>query len=142
MQGPIPVVELPLVEPVVLVESPVEPVDDALTGEVVPSVPLLLPDVELDPSDALIVPLSVWPPLPVGVPDPLLGEAVIAFVVPRPGSSLHERALQRHCADALDSGLAPQRVLFVNSLPRTETGKVRKQDLAETLHPSTQDNTA
>ncbi|MFO1336995.1 MAG: class I adenylate-forming enzyme family protein [Burkholderiaceae bacterium] len=78
----------------------------------------------------------------VGVPDPLLGEAVVAFVVPRPGSSLHARALQRHCADTLDSGLAPQRVLFVNSLPRTETGKVRKQDLAQTLHPSTQENTA
>ncbi|HJV72537.1 class I adenylate-forming enzyme family protein [Ideonella sp.] len=70
----------------------------------------------------------------VGVPDPLLGQAIVAYLVPAPGRVPSEREVIRHCMDRLDNGVAPQRVVFVDTLPKTDSGKVRKADLA-TLHP-------
>lgn len=65
-----------------------------------------------------------------GEPDPLLGEAVVAWIVPRPGPAPTERDVLRHCAAHLEPHMVPKRVRFVSSLPRTLTGKVSKKDLA------------
>lgn len=66
----------------------------------------------------------------VGMPDALLGEAVKAFVVLQPGHSLTERDVIRHCLTKLESFMAPKQVVFVDSLPKTDTGKIKKTDLA------------
>ncbi len=67
----------------------------------------------------------------VGVPDPLLGESVWAFVVPEPGATLREADLMEHCRAELEPGEIPQRIRFVPDLPRTSTGKPRKTDLRQ-----------
>jgi amino acid adenylation domain-containing protein len=66
----------------------------------------------------------------VGVPDTVLGEAIKAFVTLRPGATLTERDVIRHCLSNLESFMAPKSVEFVDSLPKTDTGKVRKMGLA------------
>lgn len=71
----------------------------------------------------------------VGVPDPLLGEAVVAWIVPRQGHQPTERDVIRHCMDRLEAGTAPQRVVFASTLPRTDSGKVRRQQLAAMTSP-------
>jgi long-chain acyl-CoA synthetase len=71
-----------------------------------------------------------------GVPDPLLGEAIVAWVAPRPGRRLTEREVVRHCKDQLDAGMAPQRVVFVDALPKTDSGKVCKRALAAAASPN------
>ena len=62
----------------------------------------------------------------VGVPDALWGEAVAAFVVREPGSSLDASSIVAHCKGHLASYKKPKHVRFVDSLPRTTVNKVSK----------------
>jgi amino acid adenylation domain-containing protein len=66
----------------------------------------------------------------VGVPDPVLGEAVKAFVTLKPGVELTEREVIRYCLAHLESFMAPKHVAFVAELPKTDTGKIKKTGLA------------
>lgn len=65
----------------------------------------------------------------IGVPDDLLGQAVKAFVTLKPGVAMSERDVIRHCLARLESYMAPKSVVFVDDLPRTDSGKIRKLDL-------------
>jgi non-ribosomal peptide synthetase component E (peptide arylation enzyme) len=74
----------------------------------------------------------------VAMPHERLGETVCAYVVSRPGQALDFAQLQ---ACMLASGVArqkhPEKLVLVDSLPRTASGKVRKdrlrQDIRERL---------
>jgi acyl-CoA synthetase (AMP-forming)/AMP-acid ligase II len=66
----------------------------------------------------------------IGVPDALLGEAVKAFVALRPGFTYSERDVIRYCLSKLESFMAPKHVEFVGSLPKTDTGKIKKTGLS------------
>ena len=65
----------------------------------------------------------------VGVPDEEFGQRLRAFVVRRPGSRLSERGVRDHVRAHLARHKVPAKVVFVDALPRTTTGKVRKRDL-------------
>ncbi|WP_171020148.1 class I adenylate-forming enzyme family protein [Hydrogenophaga sp. 2FB] len=65
-----------------------------------------------------------------GTPDDRMGHAVKAFVRLRDGAVLSEREVIRHCLARLDSWMAPKTVAFVDELPLTESGKLRRRDLA------------
>jgi long-chain acyl-CoA synthetase len=62
----------------------------------------------------------------IGVSDPLLGEAVKAFVILKTGVLLTERDVIRHCLAHLESFMVPKTVIFVDELPKTDTGKIKK----------------
>ena len=70
----------------------------------------------------------------LGVPDELLGEAVAALVVPRPGSHarLPEQIL-RLTKEKLPLPLQPRVVRLVETLPRSAAGKVQRPALKELL---------
>lgn len=65
----------------------------------------------------------------IGVPDDLLGQAVKAFVVAEEGRILEERQLQRECQRRLENFMVPKNIVIVPSLPRTDTGKLKKAAL-------------
>lgn len=65
----------------------------------------------------------------IGVPDPMLGQAVKAYVTLKPGATLTERDIVRHCLNQLESYMAPKSVVFLADMPRTDSGKIRKLDL-------------
>jgi acyl-CoA synthetase (AMP-forming)/AMP-acid ligase II len=65
----------------------------------------------------------------VGVPHPLLGQAVKAVIVVKAGCSLEARDVQRHCAANLEDFMVPSIVEFRDELPKNERGKVLKREL-------------
>ena len=67
----------------------------------------------------------------VSVPDDRWGESVRAVVVPRAGTEITEAELIQHCRDRLGGFQCPRTVSFVETLPRTATGKVLKRTLRE-----------
>lgn len=67
----------------------------------------------------------------VGVPDDEWGEALVAYVVPRPGHAVSRANLIDHCARELARFKKPKDVRFIEQLPRNPTGKVLKRELRE-----------
>ena len=73
----------------------------------------------------------------VAVPDPLLGERVAAAVVPRAGTGLTRGDFHAHCSRALAPHEIPRRVLWLDSLPRLQSGKPDLQAIRRQLASST-----
>jgi amino acid adenylation domain-containing protein len=67
----------------------------------------------------------------VGVPDPVLGEAIVAFVVIGGGRELTAAAVLAHCRANLEDYMVPQQVEFLMELPKTESGKINHRSLRE-----------
>jgi len=67
----------------------------------------------------------------IGIPDPILGSAIKALIVPKQGASVTAQDILRHCAGRLEDFMVPKIVEFRSSLPRTESGKVNKRAIAE-----------
>ncbi|MGE0775135.1 MAG: malonyl-CoA synthase, partial [Sphingomonadaceae bacterium] len=67
----------------------------------------------------------------IGVPHPDLGEAVVAVVTRAAESTVNEEDVLAEITDKLARFKQPRRVLFVDSLPRNQMGKVQKAVLRE-----------
>jgi long-chain acyl-CoA synthetase len=65
----------------------------------------------------------------VGVPDPLFGEEVAAFVVLKEGKEATEPELIAHCRAHLADYKCPKSVRFVGDIPKGPTGKLLKREL-------------
>ncbi|HZD66580.1 MAG TPA: AMP-binding protein [Acidimicrobiales bacterium] len=66
----------------------------------------------------------------VGVSDEQYGQRLAAFVVVRPGSRLSEDQLKEYVRANLARYKVPRQVTFLDALPRNQTGKVLKRELA------------
>jgi len=66
-----------------------------------------------------------------GLPDEQWGEAVAVAVVPHPGRAVSEAELQAHLAGRLARYKLPRYWLWLDALPKTALGKVRRQALAQ-----------
>jgi acyl-CoA synthetase (AMP-forming)/AMP-acid ligase II len=69
-----------------------------------------------------------------GVPHPVLGEDVAAWIVLRGGGTATVDTLRAYLLEQLADYKVPRRITFVDSLPRNEAGKVVKS----LLHPDDQ----
>lgn len=65
----------------------------------------------------------------VGVPHPYTGEAVKAYVVVRDGCSIEEEDVIAFCAERLARYKCPNKVWFVEELPRGLGGKILRRIL-------------
>jgi acyl-CoA synthetase (AMP-forming)/AMP-acid ligase II len=68
-----------------------------------------------------------------GVPDERWGQRVCAAAIAIPGTAVDPAAVHAHARRVLAAYKCPKDVYFVDDLPRTITGKVRRTALAETL---------
>jgi len=65
----------------------------------------------------------------IGVPSERWGEVGLAVVVRKPGATIDEGHVIRHCLGKLAKFKVPQSVAFTDVLPRNATGKVLKREL-------------
>jgi long-chain acyl-CoA synthetase len=65
----------------------------------------------------------------VGVPDEILGQAIKAFVVLKEGITLSEKDVLIYCSKNLEDFMVPKYVEIVETLPKTESGKITKVGL-------------
>ena len=62
----------------------------------------------------------------VGIPDPVRDEAIVAVVVRQDGVDVSAETIRAWCAQRLARFKIPEKVEFVESLPRTSVGKIQK----------------
>ena len=68
----------------------------------------------------------------IGVPDPVRGEVVKAFILPKAGvtpDSALELSIKDHVKKRLEAHAYPREVAFVDEMPRTKTGKILRNEL-------------
>ncbi|GAA4658443.1 class I adenylate-forming enzyme family protein [Gordonia humi] len=89
--------------------------------------------------DVLIHHPEVASTVVVGVPDDHWGQAIVAVIVPEPGTAPDADELREYVRSRLRGSRTPDRIAFVPDLPTTATGKIlRRQivsDLAEPRQP-------
>jgi len=68
-----------------------------------------------------------------GFMHPTLGEEVAAAVVLHEPASLTESSLLKYCCEHMPEYKAPKKIYFVESIPTTGSGKVRRQAMASAL---------
>ena len=64
----------------------------------------------------------------IGIADPVLGQAIKAFVVTS-DPTLTDKAVLAHCRAHLEDYMVPKVIEFCAELPKTSTGKIKKTDL-------------
>jgi amino acid adenylation domain-containing protein len=67
--------------------------------------------------------------LVTGVPDPVAGEALQAFVTVHPGTVLSEQQLLQHCSRQLEDFMVPRSIEIVAELPHNASGKLSRRAL-------------
>jgi long-chain acyl-CoA synthetase len=66
----------------------------------------------------------------LGAPDPLCGEAVVAFIVKR-DAALTADAVRKHAKQSLTNYKVPKTIVFRDDLPKSNVGKILKKDLRD-----------
>jgi acyl-CoA synthetase (AMP-forming)/AMP-acid ligase II len=67
----------------------------------------------------------------VGVPDPIYGEEVVCYIARKPGKQVTAEDLLAHCRLKLADFKLPKEILFVESIPKNDRGKIDRMRLIE-----------
>ena len=67
----------------------------------------------------------------IGVPDKLRGQAVAAYVVLKPGAVATKPELRKFLRGKLANYKLPKYFMFLEQMPKTQTGKILKKALRE-----------
>lgn len=68
----------------------------------------------------------------VGIPHPLYGEMVWAFVVRHEGATIEFKDVMKHCRSELVNYMVPDQILFIDEIPKNSgVGKVNYEQLKE-----------
>jgi acetyl-CoA synthetase len=70
----------------------------------------------------------------LGVPDPVRGQIVKAFIVPKSGFKADralEESIREHVKGKLEAHAYPRAIQFLEEMPMTKTGKILKHKLKE-----------
>ena len=88
---------------------------------------------------------GVWDCAVVGVDDPRFGETPVAFIVAKREALVDHSvllgAVTRHCEQHLGRFKRPSRIMLIDALPRSPTGKLLRRTLRDLVKPSPEHNT-
>ena len=76
----------------------------------------------------------------IGIPDHIYGEEVACYVVPKSDENIAIEDILVHCNAALPQFKAPKSVYLIDNLPKSDRGKVLRDDLKKLWENSHQDN--
>ena len=65
----------------------------------------------------------------IGVPDPFMGEEMVALLKLKPGEQASEVEIRDYCRGAISKHKIPRYIRFVTAYPLTASGKVKKFEL-------------
>lgn len=60
----------------------------------------------------------------VGIPDPIQGSRIAVFVIPRGDNHVKKEELEAFCKKHLPSYMVPHQIIFIQTFPRTGSGKI------------------
>ena len=69
----------------------------------------------------------------VGLPDPHVGETVVAAVLARPGASVDVAAVRAYCRERLTGYKVPRQVFVLDAFPTSMLGKVLRAQVRQSL---------
>jgi long-chain acyl-CoA synthetase len=69
----------------------------------------------------------------LGIPDEVMGELIVAYITTHDTANLTEKDIQRECMSHLESFMVPQKVIFLQEMPKSPNGKIDKKELKARL---------
>ena len=69
----------------------------------------------------------------IGIPDKIMGESIVAHITTHNLSLLNEKEVQKECMSKLEVFMVPQKVIFLNEMPKSPNGKIDKKELKKIL---------
>ena len=66
----------------------------------------------------------------IGKDDPLLGQGIWAFLTLEENTAASEKQLKKICLAHLENFMVPQRIIFLEQMPKTANGKIDKKALS------------
>jgi long-chain acyl-CoA synthetase len=65
----------------------------------------------------------------IGIPDEIMGEAIIAFVTSHNKSREDEKEILKECMAKLELFMVPQHIVFLEEMPKSSNSKIDKKEL-------------
>ena len=65
----------------------------------------------------------------IGIADEILGESICAFITTYGNILLSEKDIQKECTYKLENFMVPQKIIFLEEMPKSSNGKIDKKSL-------------
>lgn len=65
----------------------------------------------------------------IGIPDEIMGESIIAYVTTHGTPKAGEKEIQKECMSRLELFMVPQRIIFLEEMPKSSNSKIDKKEL-------------
>ncbi len=69
----------------------------------------------------------------IGIPDSIMGESIVAFITTHDSATLTDKEIQKECMAQLEIFMVPQKIIFLNEMPKSPNGKIDKKELKQSL---------
>jgi len=67
----------------------------------------------------------------IGIPDDILGQAIVAYVRCSTENKVSEKSVLKHCQENLEDFMVPREVRFIEEFPKNSNGKIDKRALID-----------